>query len=56
MFTRNLSVTVKTGWVSTVGHHKLLDRDDSWTPCPCDNLALAAAWLFSHRDGHVLLL
>lgn len=55
MFKRNLSATVKTGWESAVGHHKLLDRDDSWTLCPCANFALATAWLFSHQDGHVIL-
>lgn len=55
MFKRNLSPTMKTGWVSAAGHHKLLDREVSWTLCPCDNLALAAAWLFSHQDGHVIL-
>lgn len=46
---------MKTGQVSVTDHHKLIETDEPWTLCPCDNFVLATAWLFSHRDGHVLL-
>lgn len=54
MFGKILSGTTKTGHVAAADHHKLVDTDESWTQCPCDNLAHTVTPLFSHQDGDVL--